>query len=441
MDRSVEQRLLDLYVANVDIVGEGFPVALNNQRREYIEAFNLAGIPDRKDERYGLSDLRTVFGSREWEYYFTPVQSYAARPDGFPTSRYEIESDNGFCRATELRRLDNGVVYGSLRTALQEGESPALSHYNTAADNKGSSLTALNSAFMQDGSFVYVPDGVELDEPILILHRYGAGREDVMGFGRTLLVFGAGCRARVQLIHAGGEHSGSDSGGAGSYLADYVREVCVGEGADVHLSEVCDFPQGSRLLLGSYVRQEAGSRCEIHTVDLGKGAARLDYTADLKGREAESRLYGLYLHGAEERCDVAVTVNHRVPDCRSYELVKGVAAGEATGSFTGRVYVAQDAQRTDAFQQSRNLLLSPSAHIYTRPQLEIYADDVKCSHGATVGQLDAEAIYYMRQRGIGLDEARRLQLHGFLNDVISHCCCESFCDWMTAQAERKIETI
>ncbi len=439
MNRSVEQRLLDLYVANVDIVGEGFSVGLNSQRREYIEAFNLAGIPDRKDERYGLSDLRTLFDSREWEHYFTPVQLSALGGESLPSSRYRIEVNNGFCTETELCRLENGVVYGSLRTALQEEVDSARLHYNTVADNKGASLTALNSAFMQDGSFVYVPEGVELDEPILVFHRYGAGAEDVMGFGRTLLVFGAGCRARVQLIHAGDHGEGVDD--RGSYLADYVREICVGEGADVHLSEVSDFSGNCHLLLESYVSQETRSRCEIHTVDLGEGTARLDYTTDLTGREAESYLYGLYLHGERERCDVGVTVNHLVPECRSYEMVKGVASGEATGSFTGRVYVAQDAQHTDAFQQSRNLLLSPEAHIYTRPQLEIYADDVKCSHGATVGQLDAEAIYYMRQRGIGEDEARRLQLHGFVNDVISHCCCESFCDWMTARAERKIATI
>lgn len=436
MNRSVEQRLLDLYIANVDIVGEGFPAVLNGQRREYIEAFNLAGIPGRKDERYGLSDLKTLFGSREWEHYFTPVRTDSRRTENFPSARYGIEVGNGFCpEDMGLRRLENGVVYGSLRAALQEEEGLALPYYNTVADNKGASLTALNSAFMQDGSFVCVPAGVRLDEPILIEHRYAAGDEDVMGFGRTLLVFGAGCRARVQFVHTGGRPAG------GSCLADYIREVCVGEGADVHLTEVCDFSQGSHLLLGSYVRQEAGSRCEIHTVDLGRGTARLDYTTDLTGREAEARLYGLYLHGGRERCDVGVTVNHLAPECRSYELVKGVASGEAEGSFTGRVYVAQDAQRTDAFQQSRNLLLSPAAHIYTRPQLEIYADDVKCSHGATVGQLDTEAIYYMRQRGIGLEEARRLQLHGFVNDIISHCCCEGFCDWMTAQAENKIATI
>lgn len=163
------------------------------------------------------------------------------------------------------------------------------------------------------------------------------------------------------------------------------------------------------------IRQQAGSVCDV--VNIVTAEAIADYTIDLDGKHSSNVLRSAFVVSGKERAKVAVRVNHNYSDCTSDSLVKGVAAGEAVGEFNGLVYVAQDAQRTDARQTSRNIEIGREAKIITKPQLEIYADDVKCSHGATVGQLDGEAILYMRQRGLSEEQARRLQIEGFVKDI------------------------
>ena len=184
------------------------------------------------------------------------------------------------------------------------------------------------------------------------------------------------------------------------------------------------------------VHQQADSRCEITTLVLGD--AQVGYTINLQGRQASNVLRGAFVAGGEERQRVGVRVNHLASDCQSDSLVKGIAGGKALGEFNGMVYVAQDAQRTDARQTSRNIEIGREAHIVTKPQLEIYADDVKCSHGATVGQLDGEAILYMRQRGLSEEQAKRMQIEGFLRDVVLPLgeMGEVLAEEMTAKLER-----
>jgi Fe-S cluster assembly protein SufD len=177
---------------------------------------------------------------------------------------------------------------------------------------------------------------------------------------------------------------------------------------------------------------EAGAKLHLTAFVLAVGgvgsAVRLSLRVDLAGEGAELRLHGLFIASgtgkSAGRADVDVRVDHLVPDCNSRQLIKGIAIGAATGSFTGLVHVARDAQRTDASQRNQNLQLSDEAHVFASPQLEIYADDVKCSHGATVGRLDEEAVYYMRQRGVSETEARRMQMHGFAGEIVNHCPSE-----------------
>lgn len=187
------------------------------------------------------------------------------------------------------------------------------------------------------------------------------------------------------------------------------------------------------------VEQEAESRLKLTAVELGSANAR--YTIQLQGAHAESEVNGVFLTGGEEHAELTIRTNHLVADCASRSIARGVAGGRSVGRFEGMVYVAKDAQRTDAEQQNRNLLLSERARIETMPQLEIYADDVKCSHGATVGQMDQEAIYYMRQRGIDEQQARRLQIAGFVEELVMHCDEESWCSAVSELLEQKLHTI
>lgn len=186
------------------------------------------------------------------------------------------------------------------------------------------------------------------------------------------------------------------------------------------------------------ISQAAGSRCRIVTAELR--SANVAYRINLEGCEAENELSAVFLASGSEHCTIDLTTNHLVSDCRSNSLVKGVASGRSTGEFRGMVYVAQDAQRTDAQQQSRNLEIG-DAHIVTMPQLEIYADDVRCSHGATVGQLDDDAVLYMRQRGLSEKDAWRLQTEGFVNDVAGRCDVAEITEILAEEIAAKLQKL
>lgn len=433
MNREAEMKVTDAYLSNIDIIGEGFPDAVNDARRDFIEQFNLAGLPDDRDERYRHTDIGELFG-RDREMYFTPSEPGFAYGEEMPVPEgYLIGLTNGFCNEPRLERTAEGALYGSLHAAAAEHPELFMRHYNSIADHQDTSLTALNSAFMQDGVFIYVPAGISVERPIVIDANYASGEEGLLCFPRSLVVLEQGASAELIFAHR--------AWGATSFLADAVREVSLAEGAKLSIHELNRMNHGSVFLLQSYLRQQSGSQAESMMAELGNGTVRCEYTTSLDGKDAETKYWGLYMDAARERTDMNLTIRHQAPECRSYELVKGIASGEGKGAFRGLVYVAPDAQHTEALQQSRNLLLGDTARIFAEPQLEIYADDVKCSHGATVGQLDDEAVFYMRQRGLSEQEARALQMTGFVNDILGHCRCGNFCDYLKELAAEKIKNL
>ena len=236
---------------------------------------------------------------------------------------------------------------------------------------------------------------------LVVLHT----REGISALDVTHVEVAAGASAHLVVLHAA--------------AATATLTVDLAEGAQFDLTELFL----SEAFAEVSVSQAARSRCRMTAVELT--SANASYRIDLRGADAESAFGGAFLAADREHCVLKLHTAHLVPDCRSDSSVRGVAGGEAVGEFYGMVYVAPDAQRTDARQQSRNVLLSERARITTQPQLEIYADDVKCSHGATVGQMDAEAILYMRQRGLSEADARRLQIEGFVGDIVRRCEIES----------------
>lgn len=428
--KSIEHKMAEAYAANFDIIAEGFPARMNARRADCMEAFMLAGLPDAKDERFLQNDMREIFGREEREMYFTAPRS-ADRFHALEGFEDPVVTENGFFSGGRFEQRTDGVVCGSLRGVFNASEG-IMSYYNSVADNSADPLTALNSAFVQDGVAIYVPDGVDAGQ-IVIDNRFSSDDDAQLSFGRTLIVLGEGASAEVVMVYR--------TAGKTRFLVDHVREAVIGKSAVLRLSEMNLMGEGSNLLLNSYMKQAGKSRTESVFTLLGTGDARFALRTDLVGDHAEADLWGLYLASDQQIADVELRMNHLAPDCRSGQMVKGIAAGEAKGVFTGMVYVAQNAQRTDAGQQNRNLQLDDSAHIYTRPQLEIYADDVKCGHGATVGQLNEDEVYYMRQRGIADRTARRMQMEGFVNDIIGRSPSVHFQTIAAAHATQRINEL
>ncbi|MGN0045329.1 Fe-S cluster assembly protein SufD [Alistipes indistinctus] len=433
MEPSIEKKLTELFLSNAELLDEGQSPLLTRPRRAALEALNLLGIPPKgpgNGDRYHYTDLRGVFGE-EWEHYFTPSHPGVA-PDDLPGQMHRMKFLNGFCcDARHLTRLADGVVFGSLAAAAREYPGLVGKYYNTLPHGHGSAVAELTAAFVQDGAFVYVPRGIRVELPFAVeCGLYGDG-EAVASFGRNLFIFEEGSQAQLVIDYRtlSGERN----------LACRTREIFVGSGARVEMVESCRLNERSSLISASYARQQGDSVLHGVSVGLSAGLMRNEQTVLLEGRGAENHTNGLTIAGEQEHLDFATDIEHIASDCTSYQLFKGLAADGGTSVFSGRIYVAQDAQRTQAFQQDNNLLLSDDAHVYAKPQLEIYADNVKCSHGATVGQLDPEAIYYMRQRGIGLEDARRLQMYGFVLDVLGESRVQEMNELFDREIASKIE--
>ena len=433
MEPSIEKKLTELFLSNAELLDEGQSPLLTRPRRAALEALKLLGIPPKgpgNGDRYHYTDLRGVFGE-EWEHYFTPSHPGVA-PDDLPGQMHRMKFLNGFCcDARHLTRLADGVVFGSLAAAAREYPGLVGKYYNTLPDGRGSAVAELTAAFVQDGAFVYVPRGIRVELPFAVeCGLYGDG-EAVASFGRNLFIFEEGSQAQLVIDYRtlSGERN----------LACRTREIFVGSGTRVEMVESCRLNERSSLVSASYARQQGDSVLHGVSVGLSAGLMRNEQTVLLEGRGAENHTNGLTIAGEQEHLDFATDIEHIASDCTSYQLFKGLAADGGTSVFSGRIYVAQDAQRTQAFQQNNNLLLSDDAHVYAKPQLEIYADNVKCSHGATVGQLDPEAIYYMRQRGIGLEDARRLQMYGFVLDVLGESRVQEMNELFDREIASKIE--
>ncbi len=406
MARSTSQRLVELYLSNLDLAGEGMPAAINRLRGGWAEQLRLTGLPGKKDERYHLFDVDALYGG-DWEYYFTPPAGTAPETvcgGEVAPGAAQITILRGFVQGTGVD-LGDGAWCGSLREA---GGSPVAGHYGTVA---GDALAGLNGMFAQDCAVVYLPAGTAPDRPVVVDCIYPDG-EPTACFPRILVVVEQGAKAEIVVAHRCAKGA--------ECLVNAVTEIVMAQGAEVALSEISCVGVGSTLLSGTWVRQQGGSELSAVAVSPGEGCVRTSLRSDLLGEGASLRFDGLYLAGADERKAFDVKVEHRAAGCHSDQSIKGIVSADGIGSFTGRVLVAKGAQQTVAMQNSRNIQLSPSAKIFTRPQLEIYADDVKCSHGATVGQLDDQEVYYMRQRGIDLPTARRMQLEGFVGDVTAH---------------------
>jgi Fe-S cluster assembly protein SufD len=325
-----------------------------------------------------------------------------------------------------LEALPHGVKAGSLAEALASDGSILQSHLTRyATDYTEHAFVALNTAFLEDGAFVEIPKGAVLDKPIYLLYVSEASGFPTVSYPRNLIIAERESQATViegyvgqdsaPLFRAAGAGSLTP---AGVYFTNALTEIAVGEGAVLEYHRIQQESETAFHFGRLQFHQERSSNVATHSIAIGGALVREEVKSVLDGEGAEATLDGLYVLAGRQHIDNQTTLDHAKPHCSSREVYKGVLDGESSAVFNGKIIVRKDAQKTDSKQSNKNLLLSEKAIIDTKPALEIHADDVKCTHGATIGQIDPEAVFYLRSRGIGRQQARDLLTYAFANDVL-----------------------
>lgn len=396
---------------------EGCSAVMNACRKEAFAKFvQLGGIPQ-KTEDYIYANLLPVF-NRDYHVVLKYVRQDVDINETFRCAVTDLVTNpvltvNGWWfDGNAAPEIPEEVVICSLREASVKYPDLFHQHYNhyaTAAHKDG--LVALNTAFAQDGVFVYVPDEVVMERPLQIINLLRADR-DLMGFQRNLVVLGKNAKATVLIC----DHTLSEQ----HFLMNNTTEVYLGEHADLDYYQVQNQHLGASQINSLFVSEHRSSVFSSNLVTLYGGMIRNNMYVALNEEGGECHLYGMYISDKNQTVDNFSYIDHIAPHCTSNEHFKGVLDDAALANFTGCIRVRPDAQKTEAYQANNNLLLSERARINAKPQLVIDADDVKCSHGATVGQIDEEAMFYLRSRGIGKEEARMMMMFGFAHDIIRH---------------------
>ncbi len=411
------ERYYNLYLENIGRITGSSSAFINSFREPAIEKFRELGIPTRKDETYRYINLDTFF-NHEFQSYFMPSVSDFQKSEEFRCDVTDLDAHgivllNGFYPTItdKLRKLPGGIWIGSLNEASKKFSDKVEKHYGKYATSDSDGLVHLNTAMASDGVFIYVPEGVVLKKPIQIVDLVQSD-EDIFNQHRNLIIVEK--NAEITLIVC--DHTLSPQ----KFLTNGVTEIYVGESSHFDIIRVQNEHNNAGKITHTFIHQERNSNASSNNITLHGGLVRNSTHHFLGGEGAESYSYGLYLADKWQHVDNYVNVDHAFPNCISNQLFKGVLDDMATGAFNGRIYVHKDAQGTIAYQKNNNILLTDDAKMNTKPQLEIYADDVKCSHGATVGQLDENALFYLQSRGINKREARLMLMFGFAHEVIQN---------------------
>ena len=405
----------DLY--NASLAGfeqarlDGEPAWLSELRREAFARFTALGFPTTKEEAWRYTSVAPIA-----KRPFRPAAGESARLSRRPLpaplpggegARFVFVNGR---LAPELSRGSFGAgVVVTLREALRDRPEAVEAHLGKVAGFEKSAFTALNTAFLEDGAFILLPKGAVVEEPVHLVFLSAAGSEPVVSHTRVLVVAEANSQAKIIETYVG------DS----AYFTNAVTEIVCGDGAVVeHYNVQREGPLAFHVQT-IQAAQGRGSRFDSHNLCLGAALARTDINVLFQAEGGECSLNGLFVTAGAQHVDNHTLIDHARPHCTSRELYKGILDGKSRGVFHGKIVVRPDAQKTDAIQTNKNLLLSREALVNSTPALEILADDVKCRHGSTIGQLDASALFYLRARGLGEAEARAMLTYGFAADLTS----------------------
>lgn len=384
-------------------------------RKKAMERFADLGFPTTKQEAWRFTNVaplaRIPFRLETRSGNGVPPQGLTRTLLKDVAARLAFVNGVFDAKLSLLENLPKGVKVSSLATALNAPSENLESHLARYAGTENHAFVALNTAFLRDGAFIEIADGTVLDSPVHVVFVRTEGGGDTVTHPRVLAVAGREVEALIIESYVGPANE--------VYFTNAVTEIVVGENASVDHLKLQEEGESAFHIGTVEAYQERSSRLHSHSVSLGAALARHDVNAVLGGEGAECTLNGLYQVAGHQHVDHHTRLDHAMPHCSSREYYRGILDGKSSGVFSGAIIVRKDAQKTDAIQSNKNLLLSEDATINTKPELQILADDVRCTHGATIGQLDPEAIFYLRARGIGYESARHLLTRAFANDVIA----------------------
>ena len=431
---SSERQYIQLYEQCAQIIKAHSSAPLNELRDRAFLDFKAKGFPTRKEERYKYTDIPRLF---EPDYGLNlnrldiPVNPYDAFKCDVPnlsTSLYFVVNDSFYTQQLPQVRLPEGVIVDSLSRIATEQPELVSRYYGRLARTDSDGIVALNTMLAQDGLFIYVPKNVKVDRTIQVLNILRSD-VDLMVNRRVLIIMEQGAEAKFLFC----DHAADNR----RFLATQVIEAFVGVNASLDLYCLEETHLLNTRTSNVYIEQQADSRVNHNVITLHNGVTcnRLDLV--FKGDGAECRCNGCVIADKDHRVDNNTLIDHQAGHCTSNELYQYVLDGEAVGAFAGKVLVRHGAQKTVSQETNQNLCATKRARMFTQPMLEIYADDVKCAHGSTVGQLNDAALFYMRQRGISLKEAKLLLEFAFVNEVIDNIQLEPLKDRLHYLVEKR----
>ena len=410
----LKEKLLSSFMAfeeQIDVHSE-----LHDVRTTAIKNFEDKGFPTKKDEAWKYTSLNailkndfTVFPKEENNIQYSDVKKYFLHE----IDTYKVVFIDGIFSSHLSSTTHDGIDVCLMASALSRPKYKMVidAYFNQIA-NKDDSLTSLNTAFANEGAYINIPKSKVADKPIEIMYFSTGNEAALLVQPRNLVIVGE--NSHVQIIE---RHQSLNEN---PVLTNSVTEIFAKKRAIVDYYKIQNDTLEANLIDNTYVSQQKESHVSVHTFSFGGNLTRNNLNFYHFGERLTSTLNGITIIGEKQHIDHYTLVKHSAPNCESFQDYKGIYADRSTGVFNGKVYVEKDAQKTNAFQKSNNILLSDKATINAKPQLEIFADDVKCSHGCTVGQLDETALFYMQQRGIPKKEAKALLMYAFSNAVIEN---------------------
>ncbi|MCB0456354.1 MAG: Fe-S cluster assembly protein SufD [Flavobacteriaceae bacterium] len=408
---SLKEKLISSYLAFEDYLEDDSPI--HDLRNKAIKTFEDSGFPTKKEESWKYTSLNallkedfSVFSKKEAAVEFKDVKKYFLHD----IDTYKIVFVDGLYSSFLSSTTHDGMDICLLSAALSKDKYKPIieTYFNKAA--KEESLTSLNTAFAKEGAYIYIPKHKEVEKPIEIINFYTGSEAALMLQPRNLIIVAE--NAHIQIIER--HQSLSEN----AVLTNSVTEIFAEKRAFVDYYKIQNDLSSASLIDSTYIKQERESVCSVHTFSFGGKLTRNNLNFYQYGEHCNSILKGVTIIEEKQHVDHNTLVHHIAPNCESHQDYKGIFDDSATGVFNGKILVEREAQKLDAFQQNNNILISDKATINSKPQLEIFADDVKCSHGCTIGQLDNEAMFYLRSRGIGEKEARALLMYAFANNVL-----------------------